>query len=152
MSCVVGIEGFYVSGQYIAKELTLLFPKDSYQHFMFNTPKNLFVSNKDKITVRYTEKLNGLALTNDCFLPYNLIEHILDRIGHFRIYTAGNQAQNFLQKHLPYSNVIDICHEYNFTYPRHLPPVPCFKRHPTRYCSLAKALAINKSVDGALFL
>ena len=152
MSCVVGIEGFYVSGQYIVKELTFLFSKDSYQHFMFNTPRNLFISKKDKRTVSYTEKLNGLELTNDCFLPYELIEHILEKIGNLRIYTAGNQAKIFLRKRLPYTLVIDICQKYNFTYPRHLPPASCFKPHPSRYCSLAKAFAIKKSLDGALFL
>ena len=39
--CVVTVEGFYVSGRYVAKELTILFDENNYQHFMFNCPKKL---------------------------------------------------------------------------------------------------------------
>ena len=38
MSCIVAMEGFYVSGKYVAKELTIMFDENNYQHFMFDQP------------------------------------------------------------------------------------------------------------------
>ena len=62
--CVVAVEGFYVSGQYVAKELTILFDENNYQHFMFNSPKNLVLSNKDIKTVKNMNDLNYINLIN----------------------------------------------------------------------------------------
>lgn len=147
MSCAVALEGFYISGRYIAKELTILFEPDNYQHFMFNNPDNLTYSGNDYSTVKYTQRLNGLSPANDCFLPYSIIGLILDKIQNYRIHTAGNQSKDFLSSYLPHSEVIDICQLYNFKYPLHLPPAPCFRQHPSRYCSLAKAIAIKSTAD-----
>ena len=58
MACIIALEGFYISGRYIVKELILLFTIDNHQHFMFNNPDNLIISENDFNTVRYAQRLN----------------------------------------------------------------------------------------------
>ena len=96
------MEGFYVSGKYVAKELTIMFDENKYQHFMFDQPIDLVQASKDQNTIRFCQNLNGLQLRNDCFLPYDIIGYILNKIKHNCVYTAGNQPQRFLKAHLLY--------------------------------------------------
>ena len=145
--CVVTVEGFYVSGQYVAKELTILFDENNYQHFMFNCPKNLVLSNKDINTVKFTENLNGLKLTNNSFLPYSTIECILSHIKDCYIQTAGFHAKSFLKSYLPKTDVHDLCNEFGFKYPKTLQKAPCFVQHPSRYCTLSKARTIYTAIQ-----
>lgn len=145
--CVVTVEGFYVSGQYVAKELTILFDENNYQHFMFNCPKNLVLSNKDIKTVEFTENLNGLKLKNNSFLPYSTIECILSFIKDCYIQTAGFHAKSFLKSYLPKTEVQDLCNEFDFKYPKTLQQAPCFVQHPSRYCTLSKARTIYIAIQ-----
>ena len=146
MDCVVAVEGYYVSGQYIAKELTILFDEGNYQHFMFNRPNNLVLTDKDEQTVEYTQKLNGLRFADDSFLPYNVIEGILSYIQNYYIQTAGFHSKRFLKSYLPNTEVVDLCDAFNFKYPPNLQAAPCFVQHPPRYCSLSKARTLNTAI------
>ncbi len=148
MVCAVALEGFYMSRQYIVKEMTIYFDEDNYQHFMFNNPDHIEPSSYifDR-TVKHAQRLNGLSPGNDYFLPYSAIGQILAKIENDIIYTAGSQAKEVLRSYLEDTEIVDICHEFHFKYPQELPPVPCFKRHPPRYCSLAKSIIIKNTID-----
>ena len=145
--CVVTVDGFYVCGRYVAKELTILFDENNYQHFMFNCPKNLVLSNKDVKTVEFAKRLNGLELENNSFLPYSTIECILSFIKDCYIQTAGFQAKSFLESYLPKTEVKDLCIEFGFKYPKTLQQAPCFVQHPSRYCTLSKARTIYSAIQ-----
>ena len=47
MSCVVTMEGFQLSAQFLVKELTILFDNNKYQHFHFNCPIDLIIAPGD---------------------------------------------------------------------------------------------------------
>jgi hypothetical protein len=147
MSCVVAIEGFPLSQQYVVKEMTILFETNQYQHFHFNCPIDLIIAPRDWNTIRYNQNHNGLTLSNDSFLPYGVIGYILSQIENLLIYTAGNQAREFLSSYLPKTNIVDICQEYNFKYPLVLQETPCFISHPSRFCSLSKAKTLKMAVQ-----
>ena len=93
MSCVVAIEGFQLSHQYVVKELTILFNTNKYQHFHFNCPIDLIIAPRDWNTIRYNRDHSGLDLVDDSYLPYGVIGYIMNRISDLRIFTAGNQAK-----------------------------------------------------------
>ena len=145
MTCVVAIEGFQVSQQFVVKELTILFDSNRYQHFHFNSPSNLILSIRDQSTIRYNQNHSGLKLIDDSYLPYEVIGYILSKIINLRIYTAGNQATSFLSSYLPKSEIIDLC--YNFKYPLILQESSCFIPHSPRYCSLSKAKTLMIAVQ-----
>ena len=156
MSCIVSAEGFFVSGSYVVKELTIMFERYNYQHFLFDRPTDLVTNYHDYATIKYTEQMNGLKLANDGYLPYDVIGYILDKIKALKIYTAGNQVTSAIKSYLPDAHIIDICQQYGFKYPNQLLPMNCFVDHPARYCSLSKARAIhsnlvNQSLMGKFF-
>ena len=109
MSCVVAIEGFQLSQQFVVKELTVLFNSNRYQHFHFDCPVNLLISPRDWNTIRYNQNHNGLEMADDSYLPYEVVGYIVNKLSNLRIFTAGNQAKKFLADFLPTSEVIDIC-------------------------------------------
>ena len=147
MSCVVAIEGFQVSQQFVVKEMTILFDANRYQHFHFDSPSNLIIAPRDWNTLRYTQNHSGLNLEDDSFLPYGVIGYILSKIIDLRIYTAGNQSKTFLSNYLPKSDIVDTCQEYNFKYPLVLQDSPCFVPHSSRYCTLSKAKTLKVAVQ-----
>lgn len=142
-SCIVTVEGFQVSNDYIVKELTVMFDSDNYQHFFFDCPPGLIIGPSDERTIRYTENLNGLRLENDSYIPYSIIGYILGKLDKYVVYTAGNQAATFLSRYLPQTMILDACQEFNFKYPLELQQMPCFYRHSSRYCSLSKAVTLK---------
>ena len=146
MSCVVALEGFPLTQQFVIKELTIIFEGEDYQHFQFNCPTGLLFSPKDWGTIRYTQRFNGLALVDDSFLPYEVIGYILNQIKDLRIYTAGHQAKNCLQQYLPNTEVIDMCKHFGFKYPLVLQESNCFVTHCSRYCSLSKARTLKAAL------
>ena len=147
MSCVVAIEGFQLSHQYVVKELTILFNTNKYQHFHFNCPIDLIIAPRDWNTIRYNRDHSGLDLVDDSYLPYGVIGYIMNRISDLRIFTAGNQAKQFISNHLPTSEVIDICQTYGFKYPLTLEDSPCFINHSSRYCTLSKAKTLKTALQ-----
>ena len=146
MSCVLTIEGFQLSQQFVVKELTILFSTDKYQHFHFNCPVNMMITPRDWSTIRYNQNYSGLDLIDDSFLPYDVIRYILNKISKMRIFTAGNQAKKFLMDYLPNSEIVDICQIYGFKYPLILEKSPCFISHSSRYCSLSKAKTVKAAM------
>ena len=147
MSCIVAVEGFQVSHRYVIKEMTILFDSNQYQHFHFNCPIDMIIAPRDWSTIRWSENHNGLTLTDNSFLPYEIIGYILSKIINLRIYTAGNQAKTAISNYLPNSEVVDICRQYNFRYPLTLPNSSCFVVHSPRYCTLSKAKTIKTSLQ-----
>ena len=146
MSCVVAIEGFQLSQQFVVKELTILFNTNKYQHFHFNCPVDLLITPRDWNTIRYNQNHSGLNMLDDSYLPYEVIGYILSKISNLRIFTAGNQSKKFISDYLPTSEVIDICQVYGFKYPLILENSPCFINHPSRYCTLSKAKALKSAM------
>ena len=147
MSCVVAIEGFQISQQFVCKEMTILFDSNRYQHFHFDCPANLIIAPRDWNTIRYNQNHSGLNISDDSFLPYGVIGYILSKIIDLRIYTAGHQTKTFLSSFLPSSDIVDVCQEYNFKYPLTLQDSPCFIPHTSRYCSLSKAKTLKMAVQ-----
>lgn len=147
MSCVVALEGFQISSQFVVKELTILFDNSKYQHFHFNCPIDLIIAPRDWNTIRYHQNNNGLDLTDDSYLPYGVIGYILGKISNQRIFTAGTQAAKFISDYLPTSEVIDICEVYKFKYPLILERSDCYFNHPSRYCSLSKAKTLKTALN-----
>ena len=147
MSCVVAIEGFRLTNQFVVKEMTIMFDADEYQHFHFNCPVDLIITPRDWNTIRYMQKHNGLELIDDSYLPYEIISYILGRIAHLKIFTAGHHAVQFLSSLLPSTNVVDMCQAYNFKYPLTLEDSSCFVKHPSRYCTLSKAKTLRTAMQ-----
>ena len=145
---VAPMECFNLSSGYIIKELTILIPDDSYEHFQFNPPNDFNPTAAQTKTIKYIQKhLNELTLYENALLPYSIINDIMKKISSHTIFVAGNITQNVINEYLPLSKVIDICTEYKFSYPKELPPANCFKQHKPRYCSMAKTAYVKKFMN-----
>ena len=143
-SMILTLEGFTLPSKYIIKELTVISDSGDYQHFHFKTPLGFKPSAIDSRTIKFASTyLHQLSLDDQSLLPYSTIDTILEAVASHVLFVAGNSAYDFVTTKLPFTKVIDICAKYNFTYPKELPPINCFKRHRYRYCSLAKADCIK---------
>ena len=141
---LVTIEGFNLSSCYIIKELTIIFQDESYQHFRFSPPKDFHPTAAQWRTINYTQSnLNELPLSDNALLPYSSINDIIKKLPSFTIFVAGHITYKVIKEYLPLTKVINICREYNFSYPKELPSTECFSRHRSRYCSLSKAKYIK---------
>ena len=140
----LALEGFTLPSGYIIKELTVIFDDDNYQHFHFKAPANFYPTNDEQRTINYTTNyLNQLFFSDNSLLPYSTINDILKNLSSHTIYVAGQSAYRFVKSKIPLTNVIDICIDYNFTYPKVLEKTNCFKDHNPRYCSLSKCKYIK---------
>ena len=143
----LALEGFTLPSEYIIKELTVIIDDDNYQHFHFASPPNFHPTFEELQTINFaTKNVNGLYLSDDSLLPYSTINDILQKIAHHTIYVVGHSTYNFIKSKLPMTNIIDICVQYNFKYPKKLPKSNCFKSHNPRYCSLSKCIYIKKFI------
>ena len=142
----LALEGYNLAPPtgYIIRELTVICDNDDYQHFHFRAPDNFHPTDKEKRTIKYTTThLNQLYINDTALLPYSTLNYILKNLSSNTIYVAGQCAYNFIKSKIEFSNVIDICMDYNFTYPKTLPKSNCFKDHNPRYCSLSKCKYIK---------
>lgn len=147
MRVFVGVEGFALTNKiFVVKELFLQFSNDTHDHYLFSPPiENL--CEKDQKTVRFvTKHLNHLAWF-DGTIVYSHVERILKKIQHFRVYTYGRDAKQFLLRYLPTTAVIDIQEEMACKMPNVLEQCECFRIHPPRYCAKAKSLYIKQFVE-----
>jgi len=149
MRVFVGVEGFALGpladNLFIVKELFLLFSNDTHDHYLFKAPTDSLCP-KDQRTVRYiTKHLNHLAWF-DGEVQYSNVERILKKIQHFRVYTYGKAAKQFLLRYLPTTAVINIQEEMGCKMPNVLEQCECFRKHPARYCAKAKGLFIKNFV------
>ena len=141
---ILTIEGFNLSSGYIIKELTIMYQDDSYQHFQFSPPKDFQPTDAQEKTIYYTQRyLNELALSDNALLPYSTINDIMQKISTYTIFVAGYTTYKVIKEYLPLVKIINVCSEYNFSYPKELPPTNCFKQHRPRYCSMAKATYVK---------
>ncbi len=149
---VAAIEGFGLQNDgFILRELTLIFPGDSEQHFLFKNPEDLSLNEAEMKTAQFTQKyLNRFDPSDDenCCLPYAIYPKILENIENCRIYCAGEVAHCFFTRNLPNSCVIDVYTLFDFSYPAEMDNSGCFKRDHYRYCSLAKARHIKSRLEG----
>ena len=151
-SVFIAIEGFNLKQGYIIKELSIVYPDDSHQHYQFKTPENFTPSVADKITIKYSENyLNGFSIEDNFYLPNDLHLTILNEFANFKIYVAGEITQRFISTILPETNIVDVCSLMDFQYPTELPDPHCFQIHHARYCSLAKARYIQQSLKDFFF-
>lgn len=148
MSLLITTEGFTLPSGYYVKELTILLPNGDYKHLMFKKPDYYIPTAIDERTIRYTtEKLNGLPFSEGD-VPYDLIHEILKPYENFTIYTYSNISAKFLRDYLPLTTIFNV-QDRDFQMPPELPKANCFKSsHRSRYCSLAKALAVRKYMEG----
>ena len=144
----IAIEGFNLKQGYVIKELSIVHPDDTFQHYQFKTPDNFTPSAAARKTVKFTKKyLNGFSLEEQCFLPNHIHSTILYEFKNFKIYVAGEITKRFLFNTLPETNIIDVCSLLDFQYPEVLPDPHCFRAHRHRYCSLAKSRYIKAVLD-----
>ena len=143
-SVFVAIEGFNLKQGYVIKELSIVHPDDTFQHYQFKTPENFIPSAVERKTINYTKNyLNGFSVEDECYLPNNLHSTILNEFKNFKIYVAGEITTRFLLHILPEASIINVCSVINIQYPKELPDPHCFRTHRHRYCSLAKARCIK---------
>lgn len=70
------IQGFYISGKFIVKELCILKGVQS-NYFLFKSDSDFnILSQNDKTTVRYAEDYHGLKYSSG-YIDYNLFDNIL---------------------------------------------------------------------------
>ena len=145
MSVIVGLDGYTLPGQFVLKEMCLIYPNEEYNHYLFKKPAG-FLSNMAMKTVRYTtENLNNLSY-EDGDIPYTIIPEILGKVKDLRIFTYSDIAVRFLQMHLPTTSIENIQHR-GYKMPTTLPNPKCFRLHNPRYCARAKALAVKKFLN-----
>ena len=145
MSVIIGLDGYTLPGQFVLKEMCLIYPNEEYNHYLFKKPDG-FLSNLAMKTVRYTtENLNNLSY-EDGDIPYTLIPEILEKVKDLRIFTYSDIAMRFLQMHLPTTSIENIQHR-GYKMPATLPNTKCFRLHNPRYCARAKALAVKKFLN-----
>ena len=148
---IAAVEGFTLQNGLVLRELTLIFPDGSEQHFHFKNPEHLYLTEVDAKTVKFSERyLNGFSAKHDgnSCLSNSIYPKILEEIEGSRIYCAGESTRQFLTRHLPYSTVIDVYSIFDFKYPAELDNPHCFKLHRYRYCSLAKARFLKQRLQG----
>ena len=151
-SVFVAIEGFNLKQGYVIKELSIVQPNDTFQHYQFKTPENFTPSAAERKTIYYTKHyLNGFSIEDECYLPNHIHPTILCELKTFKIYVAGEITKLFLSNILPETIIIDVCSLLDFRYPNELPESHCFRTHRQRYCSLAKARYIKAVLDAFCF-
>ena len=148
----IAIEGFNLKQGYIIKELSIVYPDDSHQHYQFKTPENFTPSAADRTTINYTKNyLNGFSIEDNFYLPNDLHLTILNEFVNFKIYVAGEITQRFISDILPETSIVDVCSLIDFKYPTELPDPHCFRNHRARYCSLAKSRYIKDALTVFFF-
>ena len=149
---IAAVEGFNFHTGFVIRELTLLFPDNSEQHFQFRNPETVYLDDRDKRTAKFAKRhLHGFSATDDgtCCLPYSIYPQILKAVENCRIYVAGQIARRFFMKNLPYTPIIDVYSSWDFMkYPIELENPQCFFLHRFRYCSLAKARYLKERLTG----
>lgn len=148
---IAAIEGFQFGDGFVIRELTLIFPDNSEQHFQFKNPDVLHLDEADRRTAKFTKNhLNGFSATDDgtCLLPHKAYTGILREIENCRIYVAGEQTKHFFSLNLPYTPVTDIYSLLDFQYPNELNNPGCGLLHRFRYCTLAKARYLRDKLTG----
>ena len=144
---ILTLEGVTLPSQYLVKELSIVYDGScaEYQHFQFKPPPGFNPTPLELRTIKFaTNNLHQLPLYDRSLLAYSTIDSILQSLEPQTIIVAGNSAFSYVTSKLPFSRVIDICQQYNFTYPKQLDPACCFKTHRPRYCSLSKGLYIKQ--------
>ena len=148
---IAAIEGFQFHAGFVIRELTLIFPDNSEQHFQFKNPEVLHLDEGDKRTAKFTKNhLNGFSATDDgtSCLPHSIYTQILREVENCRIYVAGEQTKHFFALNLPWTPVTDVYSLFDFQYPSELENPGCGKLHRFRYCTLAKARYLKIRLTG----
>ena len=87
----VGIEGFTLPEQYIAKEVTLLFENNEFTHVLLAPPLGYSPTTKEMRAINYTTKyLHGIPYTEGD-MPHAKFNVILSRLNqiHTKLYTTA---------------------------------------------------------------
>lgn len=146
MEVFIALEGYCLPCRFVVKEVCVLFLDGDFDHFLFKAPTNLHLTTVDRRTIRYiTAHVNELSY-QDGDIPYDTLLNILQKYGQYRIYTYSDIAQQFLQRLLPTTVVINV-QDNGFQLPNQLPDPACFRAHPPRYCAKAKVIAIKNFMN-----
>ena len=145
MNAIVTMDGYTLPSGFILKELCIMYSNGEYDYFLFSKP-DIPLTAKDKETIQYTTaNLNNISF-DDGDIPYTLIQPILEKVKHFRVYTYSDIATRILQGYLPTTFIKNIQEIGKFKLPTELPDSKCFRNHNQRYCAKAKAIAVYEKL------
>ncbi len=151
MNVYIALDGYTLPSGFIVKEICIMFPNGEYNHFLLKAPKNQYLTDVDKRTIRYTTAhLNNLSYDDGDF-PYENIDDIFAKFSEYRIYTYSETSLKFLQNSLQTSVIINIQNQ-GFQMPTVLPDPICCRVHNNRYCAKAKAIAVKSFIESWLYI
>lgn len=138
----ITFDGYTLPFRFIPKEMTIMFTNDEFNHYLFQPPTDLYLSDNDTRTIRYTTRhLNGLSWHDgDVSLEY--LPQILSKYRDCWIYTFSDISCKVLEEILPTSVIVNV-QDLGFNMPKSLPDPLCNRVHRPRFCSKAKAIAIR---------
>ena len=146
MNAYIALEGYTLPTGFIVKEICIMFPNGEYNYFLVKSPKNQYLTDVDKRTIRYTTAhLNNLSYDDGDF-PYENIHDIFAKFCEYRIYTYNETSVKYIQNILQTSVVINI-QNLGFRMPAELPDPLCCRAHNNRYCAKAKTIAIKEFIE-----
>lgn len=142
VSVFVAAEGFTLPGQFIVKELTLLFENEDFSHFMFEPPLDYEPTSEEIKTIIYTTShIHGLNYT-DGELSYAKLKDVLGKLHNCKVFCCGENTRGMLQKYIPTTPVTNI-KKSGCIIPTALPPSSCGRTHLGRNCSMSKATMVK---------
>jgi hypothetical protein len=147
MNVYIAAEGYTLPGKFVVKEICCMFVNEEYNHYLLKPPKDCYLSDIDKRTIRYTTRnLNNLAYHDGDF-PYENMHEIFERYREYRVYTYSDVTLKLLQNFLP-TSVITNTQEMGLRLPSTLPNPRCCRQHTNfRFCAKAKAIAVKNFIE-----
>ena len=141
MHAIATLEGYNISKElFVIKELSIIKSDGTSYYLFLKPPRDIFLSAKERYTVRYiTSNINNL-LYDDGETDYEEVYSAMKLLESCtRIYTHGELSKCVLQKFLPNSNICNA-QKRGFQLPKTIAQATTCKRiHPARFCSKVKA-------------
>ena len=138
----IAFDGYTLPFKFIPKEMTVMFTNGEFNHYLFKAPIDLYLSEYDTQTIRYTMRhLNGLSW-HDGDVAVEYLPQILEKYRDYWIYTFSSVSSKVLEEMLPTSVIVNV-QDLGYSMPKSLPDPQCSRVHRPRYCSKAKAIAIR---------
>ena len=143
LSVYVGMEGYTLPGQFIVKELTLLYSNGEFTHILFEPPKDYCATTEDLVTIKYvTKNLHGIPF-REGYMPYTKLTDIITRLENHKVFCYGNNTRRIIEGVIPFTPVIDVQSD-GYVMPKVLPTSNCGHNHRGRYCSMSKSFAVKQ--------
>ena len=141
-SVFVGVEGFTLPNQFIAKEVTILLENNEFTNVLLAPPLGYYPTIEEIRSILYTTRnLHGIPYTEGD-MPYAKLNDLFSRLRHHTVYCYGEHTRKLVQCHIPFTPVINIEHE-GFEIADKLRASCCGRSHSGRHCSFSKAIAVK---------